>query len=217
MPGYALMTDYHSYDPSKGHRLPHNPIKAIIAPRPIGWISTIGADGIANLAPYSFFNIMSEKPPILLFSSEGRKDTIRNIEATGEFVYNLVPRSMAEAMNISSTDWPAEVDEFEKAGLEKIASDAVAAPRVAGSPAAMECRLLDIRRLTDLDGYDVDAEVITGQVVRIHLLRDVLDNGHFDIVKAGTIARAGYRGDYVSVSETFEMLRLPAAQQRSGA
>ena len=201
------MKNYHSYDPSEGHRLPHNPIKAIIAPRPIGWISTVGRDGRANLAPYSFFNIVSEKPPILMFSSEGRKDTIRNIEVTGEFVFNLATRPLAEAMNVTSADWPSEVDEFEKAGLGKIASEAVGAPRVAGTPAAMECKLLDIRRLVDLDGRDVDAELVTGQVVRIHILQDVLIRGQFDIAKAGTIARAGYRGDYVAVTETFEILR----------
>lgn len=201
------MKNYHSYDPSEGHRLPHNPIKAIIAPRPVGWISSVGRDGRANLAPYSFFNIVSEKPPILMFSSEGRKDTIRNIEVTGEFVFNLATRPLAEAMNVTSADWPPEVDEFEKAGLGKIASEAVVAPRVAGTPAAMECKLLDIRRLVDLDGRDVDAELVTGQVVRIHILQDVLIRGQFDIAKAGTIARAGYRGDYVAVTETFEILR----------
>ncbi|MCM2506043.1 flavin reductase family protein [Aureimonas altamirensis] len=201
------MPKYHSYDPGEGHRLPHSPIKAIIAPRPIGWISTLGPDGVANLAPYSFFNIVSEKPPILLFSSEGRKDTIRNIEATGEFVFNLATNGFADAMNVSSANWPPEADEFEKAGLAKLSSEAVAAPRVAGSPAALECKLLDIRRLSDLDGRDVDAEIVMGQAVRIHILQDVLTEGYFDIAKAGTIARAGYRGDYVAVAETFEMLR----------
>ncbi len=206
------MPKYHSYDPGEGHRLPHSPVKAIIAPRPIGWISTLGPDGVANLAPYSFFNIVSEKPPILLFSSEGRKDTIRNIEATGEFVFNLATHGFADAMNVTSANWPPEADEFEKAGLAKLSSEAVAAPRVAGSPAAMECKLLDIRRLSDLDGRDVDAEIVMGQVVRIHILRDVLTEGYFDIAKVGTIARAGYRGDYVAVTETFEMLRPSVAR-----
>ena len=201
------MTTFHSYDPREGHRLPHSPIKAIIAPRPIGWISTLSLDGIANLAPYSFFNIISEKPPILLFSSEGRKDTVRNIEATGEFVFNLATRDLAEAMNISSADWPSDADEFEKSGLGKLASEAVAAPRVSESPAAMECKLLDIRRIADIDGRDVDAEIVIGQVVRIHIREDVLTDGQFDAIKAGTIARAGYRGDYVAMTETFEMLR----------
>jgi flavin reductase (DIM6/NTAB) family NADH-FMN oxidoreductase RutF len=197
----------HSYDPAEGHRLPHNPIKAIVAPRPIGWISSLGPDGTANLAPYSFFNIVSEQPPILLFSSEGRKDTIRNIEASGEFVYNLTTRRLAELMNTTSGDWPPDADEFEKAGLEKAPSDIVAVPRVAASPATMECRLLSIQRLSDLDGRHVDAEIVIGQAVRIHIREDALVSGRFDIAKAGTIARAGYRGDYVAVTETFEMLR----------
>lgn len=201
------MENYHSYDPRDGHGLPHSPIKAIIAPRPIGWISTLSRSGKANLAPYSFFNIVSEKPPILLFSSEGRKDTIRNIEATGEFVFNLATRDLAQAMNISSGDWPSDTDEFEMAGLEKLASESVSAPRVSGAPAAMECKLLDIRQLVDVEGRDVGAEIITGQVVRVHIRGDVLRHGQFDIAKAGTIARAGYRGDYIAVTETFEMLR----------
>ena len=206
------MTTYHSYDPREGHRLPHSPIKAIIAPRPIGWISTLGPDGIANLAPYSFFNIISEKPPILLFSSEGRKDTVCNIEATREFVFNLATRDLAEAMNVSSADWPSDTDEFEKSGLGKLASEAVAAPRVAGSAAAMECKLLEIKRLKDIDGRDVDAEIVIGQVVRIHIRQDVLSEGQFDAIKAGTIARAGYRGDYLAMTETFEMLRQSIAR-----
>ncbi|MDX5630845.1 MULTISPECIES: flavin reductase family protein [unclassified Brenneria] len=201
------MTNYHSYDPNDGHRLPHNPIKAIIAPRPIGWISSVDLEGRANLAPYSFFNIVSENPPILMFSSEGRKDTIRNIEDTGEFVFNLVTLPQARAMNLTSAAWPADVDEFKAARLEKIASEVVAAPRVAGTPAAMECKLLDIRRLVDINGRDVGAEIVTGQIVRVHILQDALIGGKFDIIKAQTIARAGYRGDYVDVKETFEMLR----------
>lgn len=199
------MTNYHSYDPNEGHRLPHNPIKAIIAPRPIGWISSVDRNGLANLAPYSFFNVISEKPPILMFSSEGRKDTVRNIEATGEFVFNLATLPQVNAMNLTSTDWPSEVDEFRAAGLRKIASEAVAVPRVAGAPAAMECKLLELRPLTDLNGGDIAVEIVIGQVVRIHILRKVLIRGQFDITKAETIARAGYRGDYVRVAETLEI------------
>lgn len=201
------MTKYHSYDPSEGHQLPHSPIKAIIAPRPIGWISTINSSGVANLAPYSFFNIVSEKPPILLFSSDGRKDTLRNIETTKEFVFNLVTRDLAYAMNETSADWPSGIDEFEKAGLAKIQSETVSPPRVAGSPASMECKLLDITPLVDLDGRDAESTIVIGQVVRIHIDESLLVQGQFDIGKAGTIARAGYRGDYVQVTETFEMLR----------
>lgn len=201
------MQRFHSYDPTLGHGLPHEPLKAIIAPRPIGWISSVGPNGHVNLAPYSFFNIFSSNPPILIFGSEGRKDSLSNIEASGEFVYNLATRAQAEAMNQSSGAYPPEVDEFVEAGLGKIASDVVAAPRVAGAPAALECRLLEIKPLVDLDGNTLARELVIGQVVRVHIDTAFLTDGLFDIAKARTIARCGYRGDYVEVTGTFEMLR----------
>lgn len=198
---------FHSYDPAEGHGLPHDPIKAIIAPRPIGWISSVGTEGHVNLAPYSFFSIFCSAPPILIFGSEGRKHSIDNIEATGEFVYNLATRAQAEAMNQSSGDYGPEVDEFVEAGLGKVASEVVAAPRVAGTPAAFECKLLEIKPLVDLDGNRLARELVIGQVVRVHIDPDYLTDGLFDIAKARTIARCGYRGDYAEVTETFEMLR----------
>ena len=201
------MQRFHSYDPAQGHGLPHEPLKAIIAPRPIGWISSVGPNGHVNLAPYSFFNIFSSTPPILIFGSEGRKDSLDNIEATGEFVYNLATRSQLEAMNQSSGAYAADVDEFVEAGLDKIASDAVAPPRVAGAPAALECRLLEIKPLVDLEGNTLARELVIGQLVRVHIDTAFLTDGLFDIAKARTIARCGYRGDYVEVTETFEMLR----------
>ncbi|MEQ8600633.1 MAG: flavin reductase family protein [Devosia sp.] len=201
------MSEYHSFDPAKGHGLPHDPIKAIIAPRPIGWISSVGAAGHVNLAPYSYFNIFSHKPPILIFGSEGRKDSVSNIEETREFVFNLATRDLAERMNQSSGAYPPEVDEFDKAGLTPVPSAVVAAPRVAGAAASMECKLLEIRQLLDIDGQPVSSHLVIGQVVRVHIRQDLLVDGMFDIVRAGTIARCGYRGDYVAVTETFEMLR----------
>ena len=201
------MTTFHSYDPAQGHGLPHDPIKAIIAPRPIGWVSSLDETGRVNLAPYSFFNIFCAAPPILIFGSEGRKDSINNIEKTGAFVFNLATRTLAHAMNISSGDFAPGCDEFAEAGLEKVASDVVAAPRVAAAPAAMECRLLEIKPLVDLDGKTLARELVIGQVVRVHIDPQYLTEGLFDIAKAGTIARCGYRGDYVEVTETFEMLR----------
>lgn len=201
------MTKHHSYDPGEGHQLPHSPIKAIIAPRPIGWISTVDGNGVANLAPYSFFNIVSESPPILLFSSEGRKDTLRNIETSREFVFNLVTRDQMDAMNLTSASWPSGADEFEEAGLGKIQSEVVRPPRVSGSPASMECKLLDVYPFVDLSGQEVHATVVIGQVVRVHIDKGFLVHGQFDIGKAGTVARAGYRGDYVAVTETFELPR----------
>ena len=201
------MTQFHSYNPAMGHGLPHDPIKAIIAPRPIGWISSVDSTGRANLAPYSFFNLFSSSPPILIFGSEGRKASLNNIEATGEFVFNLATRALGEAMNLTSGDFPSEADEFEIAGLEKVASDVVSAPRVAAAPASMECKLLEIKPLVDLEGRSVARELVIGQVVRVHIDPDYLVDGLFDMTKARTIARCGYRGDYAEVSEVFEMFR----------
>ena len=201
------MTSYHSFDPALGHGLPHDPIKAIVAPRPIGWISSLDEAGNANLAPYSYFNIFCHKPPILIFGSEGRKDTIRNIEQTGEFVFNLATRDLAESVNQTSAPHPPDVDEFLLAGLSKAASDKVAPPRVAGVAAAMECRLVQVQQLTDLAGASIEAYLVIGQVVQVHINEACLVDGLFDIKRARTIARCGYRGDYVEAGETFEMLR----------
>lgn len=204
------MTAYHSFDPALGHGLPHDPIKAIVAPRPIGWISSVGPTGVLNLAPYSYFNIFCHQPPILIFGSEGRKDSLSNIEASGEFVFNLATRDIAEAMNLSSGRYGPEVDEFVLAGLEAVSSDVVGAPRVGGVAAAMECRLIQTQQLRDMDGNAVASHLVIGQVVRVHIKRDHLIDGLFDITSAGTIARCGYRGDYVEATSTFEMLRPPA-------
>lgn len=201
------MPQSYSFDPAHGHGLPHDPVKAIVAPRPIGWISSADSEGRVNLAPYSFFNIFCSAPPILIFGSEGRKDSLNNIAATGQFVFNLATRALAEAMNLTSAVFPPEIDEFEIAGLEKIASEAVMPPRVAASPASMECRLLEIKPLVDLDGNRLERELVIGQVVRVHIDPDYLSDGLFDITRAGTISRCGYRGDYVEAGETFEMLR----------
>jgi flavin reductase (DIM6/NTAB) family NADH-FMN oxidoreductase RutF len=201
------LTLYHSFDPAQGHGLPHDPIKAIIAPRPIGWISSVGAQGAANLAPYSYFNMFCHRPPILIFGSEGRKDTLANVGQSGGFVFNLATRDLAEQMNATSGAYPPDTDEFEVAGVGKLASETIAAPRVAGAAAAMECRLLDIRQLYDLDRKPVISQLIIGQVTRVHIRADLLVDGLFDLVRAGTIARCGYRGDYVQATQMFEMLR----------
>ncbi|QDZ09890.1 flavin reductase family protein [Devosia ginsengisoli] len=201
------MTSYHSFDPAQGHGLPHDPIKAIVGPRPIGWISSLDSAGTANLAPYSYFNMFSHQPPILIFGSEGRKDTVRNIEQTGEFVFNLATRDLAEAVNQTSAVLPPHIDEFELAGLAKLPSDKVAPPRVAGVAAAMECRLVQVQQLTDLAGAPVDTHLVIGQVVQVHINQACLVDGLFDITRARTIARCGYRGDYVEAGETFEMIR----------
>src|SRR6516165_10864734 len=145
------MSEHHFYEPRNGHGLPHDPFKAIVAPRPIGWISSIDPNGRVNLAPYSFFNAFCEAPPIVGFSSGGRKDSQRNVEATGEFVCNLVTSKHAHAMNLTSAPFPHGVDEMARAGLSAAPSRRVRPPRVADAPAALECRLLLALPLRDLD------------------------------------------------------------------
>jgi flavin reductase (DIM6/NTAB) family NADH-FMN oxidoreductase RutF len=201
------MSTFHFYEPKHGHRLPHDPFKALVAPRPIGWISTVDADGRVNLAPYSFFNAFCESPPIIGFSSGGRKDSQRNIEATGEFVANLVTRKHAEAMNLTSAPLPAGANEMEFAGLAAAPSRLVKPPRVADAPAALECKLLLTLPLKDLDGRPTPNTLILGQVVGIHIDEAFLKDGRFDITLARTIARCGYQGDYAEVATLFEMLR----------
>ena len=201
------MGDTHFYEPNDGHRLPHDPFKAIVAPRPIGWISTVDAEGRPNLAPYSFFNAFCDNPPVVGFSSSGRKNSQRNVEETGEFVVNLATRRQAEAMNRTSATLPHGVNKFEAAGLRVAPSRLVRPPRVADTPAALECRLLLVLPITDLDGKPTPNTLILGQVVGVHIDLAFLKDGLFDIVAAGTIARCGYRGDYAEVKRIFEMLR----------
>jgi flavin reductase (DIM6/NTAB) family NADH-FMN oxidoreductase RutF len=201
------MGDTHFYEPKDGHRLPHDPFKAIVAPRPIGWISTVDVEGRPNLAPYSYFNAFCDTPPIVGFSSSGRKNSQRNVEETGEFVVNLATRRQAEAMNRSSATLPREVNKFEVAGLRAVPSRLVRPPRVADTPSALECRLLLVLPITDFDGKPTPNTLILGQVVGVHIDPAFLKDGQFDIVAAGTIARCGYRGDYAEVTRVFEMLR----------
>jgi flavin reductase (DIM6/NTAB) family NADH-FMN oxidoreductase RutF len=203
------MSDMHFYEPATGHGLPHDPFKAIVAPRPIGWVSTLSAGGRPNLAPYSYFNAIGDAPPIVAFSSSGSKHSVENAEATGEFVCNLATRALAEAMNATSAVVPEEVDEFALAGLEMAPSRMVAPPRVARSPAALECRLLQIVDLVDLDGASAGHRLAIGQVVGVHIDRAYLRDGLFDTAAARAIARAGYRDEYFEATpETlFRMLR----------
>jgi flavin reductase (DIM6/NTAB) family NADH-FMN oxidoreductase RutF len=158
------MKETHFYEPMDRHRLPHDPFKAIVAPRPIGWISTVDAQGRPNLAPYSFLNAFCENPPVVGFSSGGRKDSQRNVEETAEFVFNLATRRQAEAMNRTSAALLHGVNEFEVAGLRAAPSRLVRPPRVADAPAALECRLLLVLPITDLDGKPTPNTLILGQV-----------------------------------------------------
>lgn len=194
------------YEPSKGHGLPHDPFRAIVAPRPIGWISTRAADGSLNLAPYSFFNVVSASPHIVMFSSEGEKDSVTFARQTGEFVANLVSRNLAQKMNASSVDAPRGVSEFGYSGLTPTPSRLVAPPRVGEAYAALECRVTEIHRPKGLDGETGERFMVLGEVVGIHIDEAVMTDGLFDIVKAGTVARLGYM-DYAAVTQTFSMRR----------
>lgn len=191
-----MSDEFHSYQPRLGHGLPHDPFNAIIAPRPIGWISSRSTDGIDNLAPYSFFNAFNYTPPILGFSSIGWKDTVRNIEATREFVWNLATRPLAEAMNDSCAPVAPEVDEFQRAGLAKAPSTLVVPPRVAASPVTMECRLTQIVRLQRADGQPVDSWLVLGEVVVVHIAKSLLRDGLYDTAAAQPVLRGGGAADY---------------------
>jgi flavin reductase (DIM6/NTAB) family NADH-FMN oxidoreductase RutF len=201
--------DLYSYRPQDGHGLPHDPFNAIVGPRPIGWISTRSAAGQLNLAPYSFFNAFNYTPPIIGFSSIGAKDTLRNITETGEFVWNLVTRPLADAMNASCAAVPPDVNEFELAGLTPLASTQVAAPRVAESPVAFECRMTQQLQLQGLDGQTVPTWLTLGEVVAVHIARHLLVDGVYDTAAAEPILRGGGPADYFSVdaSQRFRMFR----------
>lgn len=194
------------YEPSKGHGLPHDPFKAIVAPRPIGWISSLAADGSLNLAPYSFFNALGTHPHLVMFSSEGRKDSASFAGETREFVANLVGRDLAEKMNASAVDAPRGASEFDYAGLTPVPSRLVSPPRVGEALAALECKVTDILEPKGLDGRPAGNVIVFGEVVGVHIDERVLTDGLFDIVKAGTVARLGYM-DYAAVTETFQMRR----------
>jgi len=200
---------FHSYQPRRGHGLPHDPFNAIVGPRPIGWISTQSAAGARNLAPYSFFNAFNYVPPIVGFSSIGAKDTLANVQATGEFVWNLATRDLAEAMNQTCAAVPPEVDEFTLAGLTPLASSQVAPPRVAESPVSFECRCTQIVQLQGADGVQVPTWLVLGEVVAIHIDRALLKDGIYDTASAGHILRAGGPADYFTVGpeQLFKMYR----------
>ncbi|HUA63297.1 MAG TPA: flavin reductase family protein [Verrucomicrobiae bacterium] len=201
------MPDFHFYEPADGHGLPHDPFKAIVAPRPIGWISSLDAEGRVNLAPYSFFNAICDQPPMVMFSSSGWKDSVSNIQATGEFVCNLVTRALAEKMNLTSASLPHGVNEFEFAKLDAAPSRIVKPPRVAEAPAALECKLVQIVRLHSLDGTVLNQYVTIGQVVGVHIDRAFLADGLFDLLATHAIQRAGYAADYTEATTGFKMKR----------
>lgn len=201
--------DIHSYRPSQGHGLAHDPFNAIVGPRPIGWISTRAADGALNLAPYSFFNAFNYRPPIVGFASIGWKDSVRNVQATGEFCWNLATEALAHPMNASSETFPPEVDEFQIAGLTPAPSQLVGAPRVAESPVSFECRLSQLIQLTGADGTPVKTWLVLGEVVMVHIAKALLKDGVYDTAAARPILRAGGAGGYALITpeSMFEMIR----------
>jgi flavin reductase (DIM6/NTAB) family NADH-FMN oxidoreductase RutF len=211
---YELNT-MHFYEPHLGHGLPHDPFNAIVGPRPIGWVSSQSASGVLNLAPYSFFSAFNYVPPIIGFSSIGRKDSLNNIEATGEFVWNLVTRDLAEAMNQSCEAVPPEVSEFDLTGLTPGASRIVGVPRVAQSPVSFECRCTQILQLQNLQNEPVPTWMVFGQVVGVHIDTRLLKDGAYDTANAGHILRGGGPADYFSIGpeQLFKMHR-PASGAR---
>jgi flavin reductase (DIM6/NTAB) family NADH-FMN oxidoreductase RutF len=201
----------HFYEPRSGHGLPHDPFNAIVGPRPIGWISSRSQAGGLNLAPYSFFNAFNYTPPIVGFASIGYKDTLRNIEETGEFVWNLATRALAEAMNQTCAAVPPEVSEFDLAGLTPAPSRLVSVPRVQESPVSFECRRTQIVQLQGADGIQVPTWLVLGEVVAVHIARHLLRDGIYDTAAAGHILRGGGSADYFTVGpEQLFRMRRPA-------
>jgi flavin reductase (DIM6/NTAB) family NADH-FMN oxidoreductase RutF len=189
------------------HGFENDPFKALVAPRPIGWISTLSPEGVANLAPYSYFNAMSQSPHYVVFGSGGRKDSIRNAEAAGEFAVNLATWELREQMNASSANAPPHVDEFELARLTKAPCRLIKAPRVAESPVCLECRLFKVIELPDDEGKVRDWLAI-GRVIGIHIDDRFIDNGRVNTAAMKPIARMGY-SEYATV-ETAWRMRRPA-------
>lgn len=196
------------YRPADGHSLPHNPFNAIVTPRPIGWISTRGANGQNNLAPYSFFNAVAYEPPQVMFASTAAKedrgdtkDSVANIRETGVFCVNIVEYAMRDVMNASSATLPRDVDEFDHAGIAQTPCLEIDCARVAEAPAALECRMTQIIQIEGAHNH-----VVFGEVVGVHLRDDTLVEGRFDITTFTPLSRMGYR-DYTRVTDIFELRR----------
>jgi flavin reductase (DIM6/NTAB) family NADH-FMN oxidoreductase RutF len=196
------------YKPKDGHGLPHNPFKAIVSPRPIAWVSTQGANGVRNLAPYSFFNALADNPPQVMFASTGKKDdqaegkdSLSNIRATGVFCVNIVEESIRDAMNISSVPLGKDEDEFAAAGLDAAQCDTIDCPRLVGAPASLECRLTQIVPLLGENNF-----MAIGEVTGVHLRDNCIVDGIFDVTTYRPLSRLGYK-DYAVVDNTFTLAR----------
>jgi flavin reductase (DIM6/NTAB) family NADH-FMN oxidoreductase RutF len=192
---------------ANAHGLKHDPFKAIVAPRPIGWIGTKGRDGSINLSPYSFFNIVSDSPKIVMFSSSGRKDSLRNAEESGVFTASLASRHLAEKVNTSSVAVPYGTDEFEIAGLSPVTGQLVDAPYVSEAYTALECRVTEIIQPNTLEGGKAESYMVFGQVVGIHIDETVILDGRIDMALLHPIARMGYRDYSDGGTDVFEMVR----------
>ncbi|MEE2799186.1 MAG: flavin reductase family protein [Pseudomonadota bacterium] len=187
------------YEPAQGHGLAHDPFNSIVGPRPIGWISSRSSDGILNLAPYSFFNAFNYIPPIIGFASIGHKDSLSNIEQTGEFVWNLATLPLAEAMNQSCATVAPEVDEFALAGLTALPSRQIDVPRVGESPVSFECRKTQIIQLQSAAGDALNTWLVLGEVIGVHIDRRLLVDGVYQTAAAEPILRGGGPADYFRV------------------
>lgn len=196
------------YHPKDGHGLAHNPFNAIVTPRPIGWISTRGADGSENLAPYSFFNAVAYVPPQVMFAStgtkadrDGTKDSVSNIRDTAMFCVNIVEYAMRDVMNETSGPWERDVDEFTKAGLERAECETISCSRVAAAPASLECKLTQIVTLKGEANF-----LVLGEVTGVHMRDDCIKDGMFDVLSFQPLTRLGYR-DYSRITEVFSLKR----------
>ncbi|QGX97505.1 flavin reductase family protein [Roseovarius faecimaris] len=196
------------YRPEDGHGLPHNPFNAIVTPRPIGWISTRGANGHDNLAPYSFFNAVAYVPPQVMFAStgskpdrDGTKDSVAQIRETGVFCVNIVSEALKDAMNRTSGPWEAGLDEFADAELEKAPCETIDCARVAEAPAALECKLTQIVTLPGAANV-----VVFGEVTGVHMRDEYIVGGKFDVLRVRPLTRLGYM-DYSVIRESFSMKR----------
>lgn len=189
------------------HGMPHDPFKAIVAPRPIGWIGSKGSDGTLNLSPYSFFNAVSDTPKLVMFSSSGQKDSLRNVRETGVFTASLVSRHLVDRMNASSAPVDYGVDEFVLAGLTAKSGEVVDAPYVGEALAALECRMTQIVQPTDIDGRPAASWVVFGQVVGIHIDESIIRDGRIDMSLAQPVARMGYMDYSDGAADVFQLVR----------
>jgi flavin reductase (DIM6/NTAB) family NADH-FMN oxidoreductase RutF len=201
--------DLHFYEPRNGHGLRHDPFNAIVGPRPIGWISSRDGKGNINLAPYSFFNGFSYHPPIIGFASTSWKDTVQNVQETGEFVWNLATRDLAQQMNATAAHVAHDVSEFQIAGLTAVPGKLVNVPRVGESPVSFECKLTQIIRLRGANGEQAQAWLTLGEVIAVHIDKAMIRDGVYLTGLARPIVRAGRRGDYFEIrqEDMFEMTR----------